>query len=138
MVYQPTPLRRLGNPSQQVLACAEFFQCFFQFMLFCHNRNGVAFENVADGLLLRQDEPAFWSGLIYRCDKNNKIARLNQVPNNSKLILVFGQTRSDGLFKDCMPLPFAAETGRTGTLYFSLRLQCLPQLTGLRLVCLEQ
>ena len=60
-----------------------------QFKLLGDDRDGVGLENVADGLLLRQDEPALGRRLVDGRDQHDEIRRAQQVTHDLKFIGFF-------------------------------------------------
>ena len=59
-----------------------------QFRLFCHDADGVAVENVAKRLDLREDETAFGRGGVNGRHENDDVARFDQIADDAVGIVV--------------------------------------------------
>lgn len=67
-----------------------------ELVLLRHNGDGVALEQVADRLLLRQDQPAFGRGFVDRHDQHDQIARRHEVADEPEALLLVRKRRDDG------------------------------------------
>ena len=62
-----------------------------------NDRHGVGLEDVADHLLLREDQAAFGCGFVNGDDKHDEIGRGKQISDEMEFIFLFGEDMYEGL-----------------------------------------
>ncbi|MNO50099.1 hypothetical protein D3C76_404650 [compost metagenome] len=66
-----------------------------ELVLLRHDGDGVALEQVADRLLLRQNQPALGRGFVNRHDQHDEIARRDKVADEPEALLLVRKGRHD-------------------------------------------
>ena len=75
------------------------FQSIFKFGITYNKRKSTPLQDVADRLLLRQDQTAFWRGLVDRDNKDHQIQRLDQILDQRIFVRIFWLERGDFFFQ---------------------------------------
>ena len=123
----------------------QFFQRFRQFVFPRDEGDGTGIEDVADGLLLRQDQPSLGSRLVDRDDEDDEVPGPDQVGTDGEGRRLFGHQAGQGLpqlvdvaFRgtadDLVGNMGGADFGHAGNVFFRLFqvLSAAGQLVGLR------
>ena len=88
-----------GMSSGTILAtCSNAWLSVMKFGVSCHDRDGACFQDISDGLLLRQDQAPFGGGFVDGNDQYGKIGRLQEVSDDPKPGILGRDQGSDPFF----------------------------------------
>ncbi|MNN81291.1 hypothetical protein D3C81_1981030 [compost metagenome] len=73
-------------------------------MFLGNDRYGIALQNITDGLLLRQYQPAFRRRFVNRHDQHNQITGSEQITYDAEAIILIRNSRGQRLPQLADPL----------------------------------